>query len=406
MHHASDVAPNGVDRGVVAVDPGALSEANFRTERDIRAGVAHRAALGAEYAAAAASRIVTIADSVDSFLYGKRAAVFVGSAAVGVLSPTATKWFDIPLLEPVALSCFVVVGAVLALARVAMFRDDKGRWRASVGIRKLRDALGDTAQAFARFKDAPRNRRFEVVGRVCTSTALVVLALRSVFEKLYQSGFDSWEFEWSQAVDWFVFSAGLALWLGGIRGLHEQGKRGQLLVDPKRQPERARAVASAFSGLPAIVDCLVPEDSDDVRTAIADPLVRRLLHALEEWSPRRADDEAGYQRSLVRHLSRVIPETEAAPEVPLRSQGIPYFGRIDILFGRCVLIEMKRKLTTSTAHRAIGQIEMYGNLWASRGPVVLLLCETDAEPALALLESSIGRLRDAGHAVVAIRAGI
>jgi hypothetical protein len=99
-----------------------------------------------------------------------------------------------------------------------------------------------------------------------------------------------------------------------------------------------------------------------------------------------------------------VPEADPQLEVPLRSQGLPYTGRIDILFGGCVLVEIKRRLTTSTAQKALGQVEMYVQIWQHKGPVVLVLCDTDPNLASSFFEPAIERLRAAGHSVVAVLA--
>jgi hypothetical protein len=338
---------------------------------------------------------------VDSALYGKRVKILVGSAALVV----GTQWVqDLAWLQLGALVLFTVLFATLALARIAMFRDEDGRWSPALGLRSLRDDAVEIAEGVQRFRDAKPTQRMQMAGSTLVATGLLLLATRAVWDGLYRSGLDSWEFDWPREWDAGLFVVGVLLWLRGLLATHAEGKRTSLLVDPDKEPARARDVAAAFGALPAIVDCRDASVVAAVAEHAGHPLVRSLMGALVEWNPRRAEDEKAYQRSLFRHLGRVLPEAEALREAPLRSQGVKYFGRIDILLGRCVLIEMKRRLTTSTTQKAIGQIEMYGHLWQAKGPVVLLVCDTD--PAyLPLVEAAIERMRTAGHSAVAVLAG-
>ena len=121
---------------------------------------ADRHVQGAAFAAATASRLVTLADTVDSLLYGKRAKVLVGTAAVVVFTPTAVGWVDGPSwVEPLVAMSFVLLTATLAVARIAMFRDEDGRWAPSIGLSNLREEGNDLRERLNTYRGLGANQR-------------------------------------------------------------------------------------------------------------------------------------------------------------------------------------------------------------------------------------------------------
>src|SRR6185369_1108750 len=345
---------------------------------------------GAALAAMTASKLVTIADKIDSLLYGKRAKTLVLAAALVVVPPTLARWTELPSwLQPLALAAFLMLALVLSLARIAMFRDDEGSWDPRLGLTNIRLAVTDLRNSFAQFRAAHPKQRIRSIGSACVGAALVSLAVRAAGNALYNSGFDSWDFNWTEDVDWMIFTVGGCLWGWVTWTTHKEGQLAALLADPEKDSGAAEAVALAFVGLPTLVDCRDRSSAEAFTRDATHPLVSRLLGELGGWHPRRADTEKPYQHSLYRKLRTAVPEAEPQLEVPLRSQGLPYTGRIDILFGRCVLVEVKRRLTTSTAQKALGQIEMYVQIWQHKGPVVLVLCDTDPNLAYSFFEPPI-----------------
>jgi hypothetical protein len=61
-----------------------------------------------------------------------------------------------------------------------------------------------------------------------------------------------------------------------------------------------------------------------------------------------------------------------------------------------VLIEMKRGLSTSTAQKALGQVQMYADAWGKRGPILLLICGVPRQVVERHLGNSLERLRQSG----------
>jgi hypothetical protein len=353
------------------------------------------------------SRLIEIADAIDSSLYGKRARVLVAVAAAVVLTPTIVGWVDGPSwVEPLAALAFVLFVTVLAVARIAMFRDDERRWAPSIGISNLRDEITDFVEEIRSFRRAGPNQQLQTLGTTVIGAALLVLATRRVWNIVYQAGLDSWDFDWGERWDYFTLVVGGLLWWKGYLAIRREGRLAALLIDPAKNAQATRAVASAFDELPAIIDCRHAEVANLFASRAAHPLLANLLTVLGQWRPRYADAEKAYQHSLHRKLRQLVPAADPQREVPLPSEGRGYAGRVDLVLGHCVLIEMKRRLTTSSAQKAFGQIRMYSGIWRQKGPVVLLLCETDAAFASAFFESPIRELRAAGHSVVAIMAGV
>jgi len=360
---------------------------------------------GVAVAAMTASRLVTLADKVDSLLYGSRAKALVAAAAVVVFTPRLSEWLGhVPILQPIALAAFLTLAFVLGLARIAMFRNEDGQWDPAAGYANIKLGIADVFSGMNRLRDAHPKQRLQAIGSFFLGGALVSLAVRAALSSFYDLGFDSWDFDWSDSWDWLTLIGGGVVWAWARSATHRDGQRAALLADPIRDAHAAEAVAQAFAGLPTLVDCRDAELAGAFLRQSAHPLVTRLVSELGAWRPRWADTEKPYQHSLFRKLRGSLPEAEPQIEVPLRSQGLPYTGRIDILLGGCVLIEIKRHLTTSTAQKALGQIEMYAQIWHQKGPIVLVLCDTDPYFAASFFEPALARLRAAGLPVVAVLA--
>jgi len=361
--------------------------------------VAARLAGGAALAALTAGRLVTLADRIDSFLYGKRLRLLVVAAAA-VVGTASLSDGELGWLAPLALSAFVALGAVLTLARVAMFRDDDGRWAPAAGWFNFICAVTELGDNVRLLLTATVAQRLQAAGTCLIGSSLVVLALRVLLDRIYASGLDSWDFDWSASWDYGGLVLGAGLWLKGTWTRRLDGERAALIADPVKDPGRASQVASAFAELPEVIDCRRGQLSTPVGLGI--PLLEELIGVLRDWRPRREQDEKRYQYLLHRRLCQRVPNADPLREVPLRSQGLPYTGKIDILFGHCILIEMKVRLTTSTAQKASGQIGMYVRLWEGKGPLVLVLCDTDHDFAASFFGPEIARLRQGGHSVVAV----
>jgi hypothetical protein len=87
-----------------------------------------------------------------------------------------------------------------------------------------------------------------------------------------------------------------------------------------------------------------------------------------------------------------MPGANPERERPIGDRAQGTNGRADLVVSDSVLIEMKKGLTTTTAQRALGQIQMYLRAW-DRGPVMLLVCEADAATVQTFLAREIEEIR-------------
>jgi hypothetical protein len=126
-----------------------------------------------------------------------------------------------------------------------------------------------------------------------------------------------------------------------------------------------------------------------------------LLQLLATWRPRQRDYEDEYQASLHRFIRKRMPGSDPQRERPIGSRRDHTAGRADIIVAESVLIEMKRGVTTSTAHRAVGQIRAYTRSWR-QGPIILLLCDAAPESAEHYLRREVEEIRAKGSSVVLV----
>jgi len=129
-----------------------------------------------------------------------------------------------------------------------------------------------------------------------------------------------------------------------------------------------------------------------------------LMDTLARWRPRTLDSEAAYEASLKRFLQKALPGAKVVRQQPLETaEGRPV-GRLDIVVDDVLAVELKRLLRSTEADRAIGQVWKYAEAW-TRGPILLLLCETRASFADAPFLTRIQGLRERGHPLFVVAAG-
>ena len=131
--------------------------------------------------------------------------------------------------------------------------------------------------------------------------------------------------------------------------------------------------------------------------------LQALVTALCDWKPHKHKREAGYRRALVRHLKRKI-EMRVSDEVS-HSDGKERC-RFDLKLGENVIVEMKKNLSRAGERdRAAGQIKKYSRVWGERGPVILLVCETDDSFYQTPTIQEVARMNSEGRPVFAVAAG-
>ncbi|MBI4704051.1 MAG: hypothetical protein HY744_23325 [Deltaproteobacteria bacterium] len=358
-------------------------------------GAAAAASVGREGAAAigrAGALLIRVAVWLDERLAGWRAALLC-LAAASVVVAALVDWILDCTLQPIALAVFAAVVVALLLARLDTLRDESG-WRPELLVRQAVLLAELAADAVMSCDELPIGKKAEMAGKVVAASGLFALATH---ELLAAVGIESATMFWLGVVSSL---GGLGLWMWGRKACREAGLRRGLLVDRRE----SAPVASAVLGLPALLDCRDARRVAQLASQLGHPLLSGLVGQLATWHPRGCGDEHDYQYRLLRALRRQMPEACPASEVSIRSDDGVHKGRIDLMVGECVLIEMKAFLTGSSADRAIGQVRKYLTIWQGRGPVVLLLCGTDPDLARSRVEPEIEAMRAQGHAVAALLA--
>lgn len=353
---------------------------------------------------------LTRSDGLDAWLYGKRAAVVFLGALVTVAVSAAEAWISprTPLFTALFTYLFAVFLTLLLVARLGALRDDDGNWSLALVRRRIAEATADAGDLLSSLGALPGALRWKSVGKAAWFLGLLVLALRNVVvlllltaEELLASALPS-----GQEVDRVLLLGGIgALGIGTLCWLIGWGKlRGQPGARLRHgdQGERERLCA-AVASLPPIIDCANTGQVLDLAHRAGHPVLEQLLRALSEWRPRRFDFEDQYQGSLYRLLRRKMPDANPQRERPVGSRATRNAGRADLVVSEAVLIEMKRRLTTATAQRALGQVQMYVDAW-NQGPVILLLCDADPSVAHGFLGREITYLRTRAPVVLVLAA--
>ncbi|MEO7032863.1 MAG: hypothetical protein ABI548_03445 [Polyangiaceae bacterium] len=162
--------------------------------------------------------------------------------------------------------------------------------------------------------------------------------------------------------------------------------------------KRAAVALRDIRDLPFVIDTFDPDGNG------APAELQVLLHHIARWKPRHQDSEAAYEASLKRFLQRELPGAKVERQQSLQTSDGRMVGKVDLVVDDVLAIELKRLLRSSEADRAVGQIWKYAEAW-TRGPVMLLLCETRAGFAQAGFIDRIGELRDRGRPLFVVAAG-
>jgi hypothetical protein len=346
--------------------------------------------------------VLDVADRIDAALYGKRQAVLVVISFI----VTALSWWEAESTPhnlrwtAIGTMFLALYLEVLLLARVGSFRDDSRRWSAQLVRERFSAWWEDIVDSTKEASVLPPAVRIRGMGAFLTGLAIVVLALRNVvvLAQVVLAELLSTRSPTLASIDSVTRTVGLgalglgiALWLLGFWLARKSQGAERLTVHDN---ERA-ALAHAAQAMPlAVLDCGDPAALDRLASTTPHPLFAELLRSLAAWQPRNQTTEAGYVSSLVRKLRERMPSAPAERERPLRTKAQRF--RADLVIGDAVLIEMKRGLSTSTAQKALGQVQMYADAWGKRGPILLLICGVPRQVVERHLGNSLERLRQSG----------
>lgn len=366
------------------------------------------------------SWLLDTADAIDRGLYGARVLAVAGAAFVTVLASALEAWLprglvardwpqpDAPIVT--ALSTFLFTGLLMTLfiARLGSFRDDEGQWSVELTQRRAHELRVDVGDAFSAFGTMESALRWKAFGRVTLFVGFLVLALRNIwvlatitldeFVGVHLSELEAAS-HGAMLLGIGAATIGLLTWLTGWSKLRRQPITRSL--HPTEQ-ERAQIV-TAIGALPSTIDCNDTESVLRLARHAGHPVLVELLQLLATWKPHQRAYEDQYQASLHRFIRKRMPGSNPERERPLGSRAEGTLGRADLIVAESVLIEMKRGVNTSTAQKAMGQIQMYMRSW-TQGPVILLLCDAASENAERLLRREIEQLRAQGASVVMVLA--
>ena len=372
--------------------PGVVGQLGAAARMALEAGQ-----LGARGVGGFGERVLDAADRFDRACYGRRASVLWALALLTVLGTAmdADQSPRAPLWMALTTTAFCMVALPLGLGRALSFREDNGSWSLHLVAERLANVVALAIDALS------TTGRTRAIGKVVVFLGAVTLVVRNilVLASIVANDIFATRLATLESMDdrllWAsmgVGGVGILLWLLGSWRLHNDARR--LHLRPKgREVEDLLRAAKA---MPAVVDCREERNVAAVR-ACGNPLLTQLVDALAKWKPRKAIYEKDYQASLHRHLCRVMPEAEPERERPFKDAR----GRLDIVVGGAILIEMKVNVSTSTADKGLGQVLRYGQYWHN-GPLVLLLCGAGKEEAERSLIARLDAVRAAAPVTVVL----
>jgi hypothetical protein len=358
--------------GAPPAAPGALTQAlEFGVQ-----GTLHVGRLG--------DALLRASDAVDRQLFGYRAKVVAIAASLAVLASAVEPQLEhpAPVLMAVATWLFMGLLVVLLLARLGSFRDDEGGWSAELVSRKFGEGITGWREALSDLGVLPGPARLHAAGRAMATLGIVVLAFRNLFTlaTITVTELTPFQLAFDPSLDRTILHVGI-----GVAGLGVACRLLGWLTRPQgasKHLDRAdqERVVAASNALPLVLDCAEPATVAEAAHLAGHPLLRQVLELLATWRPRRFDYEDQYEASLHGFIRLRLPWASPEKQYPLRMPEGGRALRADLVVNQCVLIEMKRGLDRSSAQRALGQVQMYHRAWG-RGPVVLLLCDTDRATA-------------------------
>jgi hypothetical protein len=366
---------------------------------------------GTQHIGTLGEKFLKIADDIDAALYGKRAL----AVAIGAFFTVAATVFDAnyypraPFMTTIMTAIFSFFLFLLMVARIGSLRDDEGRWSFDIVADRMRSAGKSFGESFSAFGDLRGSQKIVALGKSLVGISLVGLALRNLvvlFVILVEELLDA-RMGTAQSLDKTMMSvgiyallAGIALWVLGWWSIRSSVEALALVPN-----EAARDhLIAATKALPIMIDCADKANALALAERSGDPVLAAVIKVLVSWQARGAESEADYQASLHRKLRRDLPGANPERERPIGDRATRNRGRADLVVSDSLLIEMKKGLTTTSAQRAIGQIQMYLSAW-NRGPVMLLVCEVEPAMVQPFLLKEIENMRRRQEPVVMVFAG-
>lgn len=342
------------------------------------------------------SRFWNIIDNIDRYLYGRKMKNFlIGSICVLLIAPLLDWLLEVPYDRLTWLSTFSFMLYVLLiiLAWISAWQDDIGKWtwqRAKSRLITYYETFKDTlSEARAHSKDELLYKtgfRFFLGAIGWKSLQNLSVFVRKPIQKLTGHTmirfihFERFTRHWFWVPLFIAAVIFIYLWQTDRQVLRRWLKD---MLHYFRNSRNEHAAASlnikAPSGDHLVIDSKRQDHLDGITINGESDLFARFTQALQAWDPGTCKYEYQYQDKLYRHLKKMLPQAVIELEYPIGNAADGNKGRADIVIDETILIEMKKDTSSGAVQRAQGQIGQYSNIWGSRGPVVLLLCNYEYE---------------------------
>lgn len=351
----------------------------------------------------AARTVLDLAERFDEFTYGARLTILFTLSGIYCVTALVSAIFGQLVWEKITLSLFFFVLLVYGLARLAIFRDEDGRWTWRTALQGLRGGWSRTWDWLRDYRELPPEEKADTLAQAAVMGGCLAIAVRAgIF----------WALAPRESI-LFMAWAGAGVFAIGF-GLVELYRLRKLRKSRPALPAPAQAGALARSvngNLPAVID-LVRNGQAELQRARSEygDYLADLLGVLATWKPKPRGVpplEADYQASLHRHIRKNRPSLKVEREKPIKVTVEDVRRRMDLAIDDSVVIELKRSLRrTADLDRAYTQVRAYAAEWKDKGPVLLVLCETPSGFAQVLdLQGKIAELRANNYNVVAVAAG-
>ena len=348
----------------------------------------------------AITKLFDTVDSIDRKLYGKRMKYFIwGCILVLILAPLLDEILEIKQdwFTYISTLLFLIFVLTVVLAFVGSWRDDTGNWSWNRAKSRLQTYYETSKDQIQSTKTNSQDENLYKIGQYLFFGGVAWKAIQnlSVFvrkpiESLFSSRLKSFRnFErFTNHYYWILILLGVAIFLylynknpHIVERIKNELRQlfGTENNDTKYKEEVVKLSPSKSTDL-----VISSKKEDHVSATISSSnsiLFRDFVIAIKDWNPRIAEKEWQYQDRLYRHLRKSMPEASIKLEYPIGENFVGSRGRADIVINDTILIEMKRDFAAGAIQRAKGQLLQYSEIWASKGPIILMLCDIEYEKA-------------------------
>jgi len=335
-----------------------------------------------------------MSERVDRTTRGHRTAVLGAFALVAAGSDWVAEYLEWEAATWGAWSALALLWAIFLVGTgwVSTFRDDDDNWQLS--------PLLESGQLFVEHLPG-RAQDIWAWTTAAAATGVVALAGRQVLRLIDLSTFGQLTSNLAGAIVVASTVGFLAMLFAAVFLL--AGLVAWLRRDTSDGRDKRDEAPTSVAGLPVWITRA--ELAQHARLC-TQPMIRALLQHLHGWpAGRRWKNEHTYSNSLLYLLRRRAKGWRVKREsfIGVKNEGTR--GRADLVIEDSVLVELKRSLTTSTADRAMGQVQRYAANWTA-GPVILLFVERLAAEQRRRVEASITALRAEGRQVLVLELGV